>query len=77
MNTFTDAIATALAAPLTLPNGAAVKKIGVKKLDSIADLWWAQHQVQRPGAGTDPDPGYGPTRSSAADATSCAAAPGA
>ena len=31
-------------------------------LDSIADLWWTQHQVQRLGAGKDPDPTYGPRR---------------
>jgi len=39
-----------------------LKKIGVKKLDSVADLWWTQHQIQRLGAGQDPDPTYGARR---------------
>lgn len=39
-----------------------LKKIGIKKLDSAADLWWTQHQIQRLGAGKDPDPSYGPRR---------------
>jgi 2,4-dienoyl-CoA reductase-like NADH-dependent reductase (Old Yellow Enzyme family) len=38
------------------------KTIGIKKLDSVADLWWTQHQIQRLGAGKDPDPTYGPHR---------------
>lgn len=48
------------------PNGARstleLKRIGIKKLDSIADLWWTQHQIQRLGRGRDADPGYGPRR---------------
>lgn len=39
-----------------------LKTIGVKKLDSVADLWWTQHQLQRLGAGKEPDPAYGPRR---------------
>jgi 2,4-dienoyl-CoA reductase-like NADH-dependent reductase (Old Yellow Enzyme family) len=39
-----------------------LKRIGIKKLDAIADLWWSQHQVHRLGAGKDPDPRYGPRR---------------
>ena len=39
-----------------------LKPLGIKKLDSIADLWWAQHQLQRIGAGKDPDPKYGTRR---------------
>jgi len=31
---------------------------GIEKLDSIADLWWTQHQIQRLGAGKNPDPTY-------------------
>lgn len=39
-----------------------LQKIGIKKLDAIADLWWSQHQVHRLGAGKDPDPRFGPRR---------------
>jgi 2,4-dienoyl-CoA reductase-like NADH-dependent reductase (Old Yellow Enzyme family) len=39
-----------------------LQKIGVKKLDAIADLWWTQHQIHRLGAGKEPDPRYGPRR---------------
>jgi len=39
-----------------------LKAIGIKKLDSIADLWWTQHQIHLLGAGKDPDPRYGPRR---------------
>jgi len=48
-----------LASPGTARSDFELKKIGIKKLDSIADLWWTQHQVQRLGAGKDPDPTYG------------------
>ena len=51
-----------LASPETARSEFELKKIGVKKLDSIADLWWTQHQIQRLGAGKDPDPGYGAHR---------------
>ncbi|MFM9076863.1 MAG: NADH:flavin oxidoreductase/NADH oxidase family protein [Solirubrobacterales bacterium] len=51
-----------LASPETARSDFELKKIGIKKLDSIADLWWAQHQIQRLGAGKDPDPSYGPRR---------------
>lgn len=37
-------------------------KIGIKKLDAAADLWWTQHQIQRMGDGKDPDPDYGTKR---------------
>jgi 2,4-dienoyl-CoA reductase-like NADH-dependent reductase (Old Yellow Enzyme family) len=39
-----------------------VKPLGVKKLDSAAELWWTQHQLQRLGAGKDPDLRYGTRR---------------
>jgi len=51
-----------LASPDTARSDFELKKIGIKKLDSIADLWWTQHQIQRLGAGKDPDPTYGPRR---------------
>ena len=51
-----------LASPETARSDFELKKIGIKKLDSIADLWWTQHQIQRLGAGKDPDPTYGPRR---------------
>jgi hypothetical protein len=51
-----------LASPGTARSDFELKKIGIKKLDSIADLWWTQHQVQRLSAGKDPDPTYGPRR---------------
>ena len=51
-----------LASPGTARSDFELKKIGIKKLDSIADLWWTQHQVQRLGAGKNPDPTYGPRR---------------
>ncbi|MFM9077180.1 MAG: hypothetical protein ACKORM_02970, partial [Solirubrobacterales bacterium] len=51
-----------LASPETARSDFELKKIGIKKLDSIADLWWTQHQIQRLGAGKDPDPSYGPRR---------------
>lgn len=40
----------------------ALKPLGVKKLDAIAELWWTQHQLQRMGTGRDPDPAYGTLR---------------
>jgi hypothetical protein len=40
----------------------ALKPLGVKKRDAIAELWWTQHQLQRTGAGRDPDPAYGTRR---------------
>jgi len=39
-----------------------LNRIGIKKLDGAADLWWTQHQIQRLGAGRDPDPRYGAKR---------------
>ena len=45
-----------LASPDTARSDFELKKIGIKKLDSAADLWWTQHQIQRLGAGKDPDP---------------------
>ena len=51
-----------LASPETARSDFELKKIGIRKLDSIADLWWAQHQIRRLGAGKDPDPAYGPRR---------------
>ena len=51
-----------LASPETARSDFELKKIGIKKLDSIADLWWTQHQIQRMGAGKDPDPDYGARR---------------
>jgi 2,4-dienoyl-CoA reductase-like NADH-dependent reductase (Old Yellow Enzyme family) len=51
-----------LASPETARSDLELKKIGIKQLDSIADLWWTQHQVQRLGAGKNPDPTYGPRR---------------
>lgn len=54
--------AALLASPQTARSSFELQRIGVKKLDSIADLWWTQHQIQRLGAGKDPDPGYGPRR---------------
>lgn len=54
--------AALLASPETACSDFELKKIGIKKLDSVADLWWTQHQIQRLGAGEDPDPGYSPRR---------------
>ena len=51
-----------LACPHTARSDLELKKIGIKKLDSVADLWWTQHQIQRLGDGKDPDPSYGPRR---------------
>lgn len=31
-----------------------LKPLGIKKLDSAAELWWTQHQLHRIGAGKDP-----------------------
>lgn len=39
-----------------------LKPFGVKKLDAAADLYWTQHQLQRIGAGKNPDAGYGTRR---------------
>jgi 2,4-dienoyl-CoA reductase-like NADH-dependent reductase (Old Yellow Enzyme family) len=51
-----------LASPDTARSDFELKKIGIKKLDSVADLWWTQHQVQRLGVGKDADPTYSPRR---------------
>jgi hypothetical protein len=51
-----------LASPETARSELELKKIGIRKLDSAADLWWTQHQIQRLGAGKDPDPAYGARR---------------
>ena len=48
--------------PHTARSDLELKKIGIKKLDSVADLWWTQHQIQRLGDGKDPNPSYGPRR---------------
>ncbi len=37
-------------------------RIGIKRLDGAADLWWTQHQIGRLGAGKEPDAGYGARR---------------
>lgn len=56
-------LATALlASPETARSDLELKKIGVKKLDAIADLWWTQHQILRLAAGKDADPAYGARR---------------
>lgn len=39
-----------------------LEPLGIKKLDAAAELWWTQHQLQRMGAGKDPDPAYGTRR---------------
>jgi 2,4-dienoyl-CoA reductase-like NADH-dependent reductase (Old Yellow Enzyme family) len=51
-----------VASPETARSELELKKIGIRKLDSAADLWWTQHQIQRLGAGKDPDPAYGARR---------------
>ncbi len=51
-----------LASPDSARSEFELKKIGIKKLDSAADLWWTQHQIQRLGAGKEPDPAYGARR---------------
>ncbi|GAB3668189.1 NADH:flavin oxidoreductase/NADH oxidase family protein [Nocardioides korecus] len=51
-----------VADPASTTSSFELKPFGVKKLDAAADLWWTQHQVQRLGAGLEPDPGYGPRR---------------
>lgn len=51
-----------LDSPETARSDLELKKIGIKKLDSAADLWWTQHQIQRLGDGKDPDPTYGARR---------------
>ena len=50
-----------LTSPDTARSDFRLKKIGIKKLDSAADLWWTQHQIQRLST-TDPDPAYGARR---------------
>lgn len=40
----------------------ALQRIGIKTLDSAADLWWTQHQIERLGAGLEPDPAFGARR---------------
>jgi len=57
-----DLPAELLASPESARSTFELKKIGIKKLDSIADLWWTQHQIQLLGAGKEPDPSYGPRR---------------
>ena len=39
-----------------------VKPLGIKKLDSAAELWWTQHQLHRLGAGKEPKLDYGTRR---------------
>jgi len=39
-----------------------LNRIGIKKLDGAADLWWTQHQLQLLGAGREPDRRYGARR---------------
>jgi 2,4-dienoyl-CoA reductase-like NADH-dependent reductase (Old Yellow Enzyme family) len=36
-----------------------LKPLGVKKLDTAAELWWTQYQLRRIGSGKDPNPSYG------------------
>ncbi len=36
-----------------------LKPLGVKKLDTAAELWWTQYQLRRIGMGKDPNPSYG------------------
>ncbi|UTI65310.1 NADH:flavin oxidoreductase/NADH oxidase family protein [Paraconexibacter antarcticus] len=57
-----DLPAALLRSPGTTRSAFELKTIGIKKLDSIADLWWTQHQLHRLAAGKQPDPGYGPRR---------------
>ena len=47
-----------LTSPETARSKFEPKKIGVRKLDAAADLWWTQHQIQLLGDGKDPDPSY-------------------
>lgn len=51
-----------LASPESARSNLELKKIGIKKLDAIADLWWTQHQIQRLAAGKEADPAYGARR---------------
>jgi 2,4-dienoyl-CoA reductase-like NADH-dependent reductase (Old Yellow Enzyme family) len=51
-----------LTSPDTARSEFELQRIGIKKLDAAADLWWTQHQIQRLGAGKDPDPSYGARR---------------
>jgi 2,4-dienoyl-CoA reductase-like NADH-dependent reductase (Old Yellow Enzyme family) len=51
--------AALVADPAAARSAFGVKPLGVKKLDSAAELWWTQHQLQRLGAGKDPDLRYG------------------
>jgi 2,4-dienoyl-CoA reductase-like NADH-dependent reductase (Old Yellow Enzyme family) len=51
-----------LADPVRTRSDFRLQRIGVKKLDAAADLWWTQHQIQRLGAGRAPDPSYGARR---------------
>lgn len=48
--------------PITTRSSFQLKPLGIKKLDSVAELWWSQHQLRRIGAGKDPDPAYGTRR---------------
>ena len=45
--------------PASTQSAFKLKPLGIKKLDSAAELWWTQHQLQRMGAGKDPNPRYG------------------
>jgi 2,4-dienoyl-CoA reductase-like NADH-dependent reductase (Old Yellow Enzyme family) len=51
--------AALVADPTAARSAFGVKPLGVKKLDSAAELWWTQYQLQRLGAGKDPDLRYG------------------
>ena len=35
-----------------------LKPLGVKQLDTAAELWWTQYQLRRIGMGKDPNPSY-------------------
>jgi 2,4-dienoyl-CoA reductase-like NADH-dependent reductase (Old Yellow Enzyme family) len=55
-----------------------LKPLGIKKLDSAAELWWTQHQLHRIGVGKDPNAAYGTRRAllsarAATASTPCAA----
>ena len=39
------------------------RRTGLRQLDSLAEILWYNHQLQRMGAGREPDPNLGPWRS--------------
>ena len=48
--------------PVASRSSFGLKPLGIKKLDAAAELWWTQHQLQRIGAGKDPNRAYGMRR---------------